>query len=229
MNGISIAHADDIVTRFLRDLNDLAPATRRSYERDALQHLTWLRSEGETPHSISLDQLSNYICYLSEGVCYRPTTVARKLAVVRQLYAALHIDIGAALTLPETPRPGQRLDIPWTETALPDVYADTTGRAYRDRAILALAHFHALPRVEIARLTWQHCSLKRDAASLLRRGNRIVTMEDSASLELHNWHDAAHLLGLDTTANARVFVTLDTRRAPLSDSGIKAIIRRCTQ
>ena len=208
--------------RFTDSLTNVAPGTLRGYLIDAEQHVAWLSRHNHEPQSVNRDDLALYPHWLAAR--YRPSTVARKLSVVRRFYNALHIEIGDALQTPEMTARTTGHTAQWSQIALPELL-DPTGRGFRDRAILALAVLHHLPATAISRLTWREVDIEELPGLLRHRGN-LITMSATSYGALTGWQRACEILQI---TNRNVFVTLHNGRRPLSARGVRAVINKYQQ
>lgn len=193
-----------------------SPETLRAYRSDLAQHGAWLANEGIEPEACDRETLKRYRTWLL-GQGYKTSTVNRKLASVRRLYALAEAhgvragNPAAGLKGPAD-RAQSRVKFLTPEQiravlALPDVREP---KGVRDRAMLVLLYAHTLRIAEVCGLTLADVDLHGGETGLLRilgkgRKERPVYLTERTQAELRAWLTVRRSVGAQ---DAHVFVSL---------------------
>ncbi|HEX3509519.1 MAG TPA: tyrosine-type recombinase/integrase [Solirubrobacteraceae bacterium] len=179
-------------------LRDAADRTRRAYALDTRDFAAWAGRAGLQPASVSSRDVRRYIASLS-AAGLAPTSVARKLAAVRSLFASLR-EHGAI-----TENPADLVSSPRRASPLPRVLsARETARlldgipasdalALRDRAMFELAYACGLRAEEIVSLTLGAIDYDAEQVRVEGKGRktRFVPAGEPALAALHDYIERA--------------------------------------
>ena len=167
------------LTAFDEDLvrRAVAPPTRHAYAGDSAQFARWASARGLAPATIDVRALRRYVAALSERR-QAPTTIARKLASLRGLFA-VQVAVGARRENPaELLRsPKRRQTLPRVlksgeVAALLDRIPATEPLALRDRAMLELAYGSGLRAQELVSLDTESVDYDGETVRVEGKGGR---------------------------------------------------------
>ncbi len=187
-----IAFDDDLRRRAVAD------KTRRAYAIDSASSPRWAGERGLEPATIDVRALRRYAAGLSEHRC-APSTVARKLAALRGLFAVL-VHTGARAENPaellSSPKRAQRLPRvlkPSEVAALLDRIPATTSLELRDRALFELAYASGLRAEELVSLDVEALDFDAETVRVEGKGGktRIVPAGEHALRSLHRYLERA--------------------------------------
>jgi integrase/recombinase XerC len=196
------------VESFVTSLGSYSPGTRRAYEHDVREFVTWAERGGcRDPEAADRRVLRRYLAYLTtRGFARR--SIARKVAAVRGYLRFLHrsgdlpTDPGRALRtprgesrLPRVPRQSEAialLDAAVTRVAdLPGEGDDRVAGALarRDLAILEVLYGAGLRVSECCGLKLDGCDLAQGLLSVLGKGSKVrrVPIGEPARAALAGW------------------------------------------
>ena len=201
----------------------VAARTRRAYATDTEQFARWATERGLAPASADVRALRRWVAALSEAG-QAPTTVARKLASLRGLFA-VQVTLGARAENPaellNSPKRAQRLPrvLKASEVAtLLDRIPATTPLALRDRALFELAYAAGLRAEELVTLDVGSIDFDGEAVRVEGKGGktRFVPAGEHALRALERWL-AAGRPALDAGAGDALFLSKTGRRLSTSD------------
>jgi integrase/recombinase XerC len=168
------------VETFTLSLTRSSPHTRRAYEHDVREFVTWAE-RGGCPEPERLDHrvLRRYLAYLTTRGLAR-ATIARKAASVRAYARFLRrngvIDSDPGRFL-RAPKGGSRLPrVPRSDEArdlLEGVAGDESPAATRDRAVLELLYGAGLRVSECCELREADVDLRRRTVTVLGKGSKV--------------------------------------------------------
>jgi len=154
-----------------------AERTRRAYARDLGQFVTWATAAGLEPTAVDLRDLRRYLAGLSQAG-RAPTTVARKLASLRSLFATLR-EHGI---VPQSPAdllhgPKRAAHLPRVLTrleagALLDALPAASALELRDRALFELAYACGLRAEELVGLEGTSVDFEAEQLRVEGKGSR---------------------------------------------------------
>ncbi len=208
---------DDLVRRAVAD------KTRRGYAIDTAQFAAWAAERGLEPASIDVRALRRHAAGLSERGC-APSTVARKLAALRGLFAVL-VHTGARTDNPaellSSPKRAQRLPRvlkPSEVAALLDRIPATSSLELRDRALFELAYASGLRAEELVSLDLGALDFDAETVRVEGKGGktRIVPTGEYAMRSLHRYLERARP-SLQLPGQPALFVSKSGRRLSTSD------------
>jgi integrase/recombinase XerC len=168
------------VEPFTLSLTRASPHTRRAYEHDVAEFVTWAERGGcPAPERLDHRVLRRYLAYLTTRGLAR-ATIARKAASVRAYARFLHrhgviaTDPGRAL---RAPKGGSRLPrVPRADEAcdLLDAAAlATVSTSLRDRAVLELLYGAGLRVSECCGLREVDVDLRRRTVTVVGKGSKV--------------------------------------------------------
>jgi len=201
----------------------VADRTRLAYAQDCEQFAGWAAGRGLEPGAVDVRALRRYVASLTQAG-RAPSTVARKLASLRGLFAVL-------LTLGErADNPGDLLSAPKRPQTLPHVLKPaevavlldripaSDPLALRDRALFELAYAAGLRAEEL--VTLDTGSLDFDAETVRVEGKggktRLVPVGEHAARAIERWL-ATGRPPLANGASGPLFVSKSGRRLSTSD------------
>lgn len=190
---------------------DASVKTIQSYLTETRQFCLWCQQAGINPALANEDDLKAYRSYLV--VNYKRSTVATKLAVVRQFYAA---SVWRGLRLDN---PAKGLKAPKDRTAREDAVKFLSLEGFkkvlampdnaRDKAILALMGWHGLRVEEVVNLSLNNLSLEGELPTIkvLGKGSkvRIIHLVERSLTALTAW------LSIRQSDGQAVFVSIGNR------------------
>lgn len=202
----------------------MAERTRRAYSTDLAQLATWADRHGLEPAKVRYRDLRRYAAHLSESGASR-TTVARKLAAVRSLYAHL------VRTGEVTHNPADLVASPKRDGRLPRVLrADEVSSMLeripghgslevRDRAMLELAYSCGLRAEEIVNLDLGAIDFDAEQIRVTGKGakERIVPLGEPAQRALDRYLGTARHALVHEEAERALFLSVRGRRLSPSD------------
>jgi site-specific recombinase XerD len=172
----------------------VAARTRRAYAIDTGQFARWATERGLHPATADVRALRRWVASLSEAG-QAPTTVARKLASLRGLFA-IQMVLGARAENPagllSSPKRASRLPrvLKVTEVAtLLDQIPATTPLQMRDRALFELAYAAGLRAEELVTLDVASIDFDGEAVRVEGKGGktRFVPAGEHALRALQRW------------------------------------------
>jgi site-specific recombinase XerD len=211
----------------------VAVRTRRAYAIDTGQFARWATERGLHPATADVRALRRWVASLSEAG-QAPTTVARKLASLRGLFAVQMV-LGARAENPadllSSPKRASRLPrvLKASEVAaLLDRIPTTTPLQVRDRALFELAYAAGLRAEELVTLDVASIDFDGEAVRVEGKGGktRFVPAGEHALRALERWL-AAGRPALDTGAEPALFLSKSGRR--LSTSDVRRRLRTWTR
>jgi integrase/recombinase XerC/integrase/recombinase XerD len=211
----------------------VAPRTRRAYAIDTLQFARWATERGLAPAGADVRALRRWVASLSEAG-QAPTTVARKLASLRGLFA-VQMALGARAENPadllSSPKRPQRLPrvLKASEiAALLDRIPATTPLALRDRALFELAYAAGLRAEELVTLDVSSIDFDGEAVRVEGKGSktRFVPAGEHALRALERWLSVGRPALVAGTETA-LFLSKSGRR--LSTSDVRRRLRTWTR
>lgn len=180
------------VEPFTRSLTRASPHTRRAYEHDVREFVTWAE-RGGCPEPAGLDHrvLRRYLAYLTTRGLAR-STIARKAASVRAYsrylsrHAVIASDPGRSLRapkggrrLPRVPRRDETIDLLDAAATAAMASASATGDAgdvdpiaLRDRAVLELLYGAGLRVAECCGLREADVDLRKRVVTVVGKGSK---------------------------------------------------------
>jgi integrase/recombinase XerC/integrase/recombinase XerD len=201
----------------------VAPRTRRAYAIDTGQFARWATERSLHPSDADVRALRRWVASLSEAG-QAPTTVARKLASLRGLFA-VQMSIGARAENPadllSSPKRPQRLPrvLKASEVAaLLDRIPATTPLALRDRALFELAYAAGLRAEELVMLEVSSIDFDGEAVRVEGKGGktRFVPAGEHALRALERWLSGGRPALVAGTETA-LFLSKSGRRLSTSD------------
>jgi len=228
----------DALRSFDDDLRRRAVAdkTRRAYSIDNGQFAAWAAERELKPASIDVRALRRYAAGLSEQGC-APSTVARKLAALRGLFAVLlsgGIRSENPAELLSSPKRAQRLPRvlkPSEVAALLDRIPADTSLELRDRALFELAYGSGLRAEELVSLDVESLDFDAEAVRVEGKGGktRIVPAGEHAMRSLGRYLERARP-ALQLPGEPALFVSKSGRRLSTSDvrRRLRIWARQCT-
>lgn len=219
-------HWDDVMRDFDRDLmaRGSAERTRRAYGVDLGQFARWAQARGLGPADVGHRDARRFAAGLSaEGSA--ASTVARKLAAVRSLYAYL------VRTERVTQNPAELVSSPKRDSKLPKVLASeeaetllesipaSTPLELRDRAMLELAYSCGLRCSELIDLDTDSPVFESEQVRVSGKGGkeRIVPMGEPAVRALERYLAKGRPALLDEPSEKALLVSRNGRRLSPSD------------
>jgi site-specific recombinase XerD len=208
----------------------VAAKTRTAYLIDTRQFAHWAGAAAIAPESIDVRALRRYAAGLTERG-QAPSTVARKLAALRALFAVLMRD-GVRGDNPadllSSPKRGQRLPkvLKAAEmTALLDRIPATTPLERRDRALFELAYASGLRAEELVTLDVGSVDFDGELVRVEGKGGktRLVPVGEHALRALERYLATARG-ELDVERQSALFLSKAGRR--LSTSDVRRRLRR---
>ncbi|MGH2856816.1 MAG: tyrosine recombinase [Solirubrobacteraceae bacterium] len=204
----------------------VARRTRTAYAIDCHQLAVWATERGLEPAAIDLRAMRRYAASLTEAG-HAPSTVGRKLAALRGLFA-VQVTLGC-----RTQNPAELLHSPKRAQNLPRVLRPdevatlleripaTTPLELRDRALLELAYSSGLRAEELVTLDLQSLDFDSETVRVEGKGERtrIVPVGEHALRALERWLARGrpaladgHEPALFTSKSGRRLSTSDVRR-----------------
>lgn len=202
----------------------MAERTRRAYGTDLEQLAVWADRHGLEPASVRYRDLRRYAAHLSESGASR-TTVARKLAAVRSLYAHLvrtsQVAHNPADLVASPKRDGRlpRVLRPDELSSMLEMIPGDGPLEVRDRAILELAYSCGLRAEELVNLDLGAIDFDAEQIRVTGKGakERIVPLGEPARRALDRYLGTArHALRRQDAENA-LFLSVRGRRLSPSD------------
>ncbi len=212
---------------FESDLRRRAVAARTltAYAGDAGQFARWATARALTPVAVDVRALRRYAASLTEQG-QAPTTVARKLASLRGLFAA-QMALGHRAENPadllSSPKRAQRLPrvLKANEVAtLLDRIPATTPLELRDRALYELAYAAGLRAEELVTLDLSSVDFDGELVRIEGKGGRtrLVPVGEHALAALERYLQAGRpALALDSAHSGPLFLSKSGRRLSTSD------------
>jgi site-specific recombinase XerD len=201
-----------------------AERTRRAYGVDAAQLATWATVHGLEPDAIDYRALRRYAALLSHKRT-AATTVARKLAALRQLFGAL-VEHGVLasnpadlLPSPRTPDPLPRAIAPDTVAVLLNRIPANTPLEIRDRALLEIAYGCGLRAEELVNLDVDSIGFDQEQLRVDGKGGRtrIVPVGEPALKALARYLERGRPLLADDPDEPALFLSKNGKRLSTSD------------
>ncbi|MGH2876096.1 MAG: tyrosine-type recombinase/integrase [Solirubrobacteraceae bacterium] len=201
----------------------VARRTRTAYGIDCHQLAVWATQRGLEPAGTDLRALRRYAASLTEAG-HAPSTVARKLAALRGLFA-VQVTLGNS-----TQNPAELLHSPKRSQTLPRVLRPdevatlleripaTTPLELRDRALLELAYSSGLRAEELVTLDLHSLDFDAETVRVEGKGERtrIVPVGEHALRALERWL-ARGRPALAVGREPALFVSRSGRRLSTSD------------
>jgi integrase/recombinase XerC/integrase/recombinase XerD len=205
----------------------MAERTRRAYGIDASQLAVWCTRSDLDPADVTPRVLRRYAQVLSERRAGRAgaTTVARKLAALRQLYRVLHehgdVPANPADLVPAPKRPAKlpRVLAPAQVTALLDRIPATTPLELRDRALFELAYACGLRAEELVDLDVSSVSFEDEELRVEGKGSktRLVPAGEAALRAVARWLERGRPALQSGDGTEALFLSKSGRRLSTSD------------
>lgn len=209
-----------------RDLRRRAVArrTRTAYGIDCHQLAVWATQRGLEPAATDLRALRRYAASLT-AAGHAPSTVARKLAALRALFA-VQVTLGE-----RAQNPAELLHSPKRSQALPRVLRPdevatlleripaTTPLELRDRALLELAYSSGLRAEELVTLDLHAVDFDAETVRVEGKGDRtrVVPVGEHALRALERWLARGRPVLADGDSEPALFVSRSGRRLSTSD------------
>jgi integrase/recombinase XerC/integrase/recombinase XerD len=193
----SWVHALGVLERDLR-ARACAPGTLRAYRVDCTQLASWATVRDIEPEAIDLRTLRRYLSSRSErGDAAR--TIARKLAALRALFAALRAsgvrrdNPADLLSAPKRPRRLPRVLRPDQVAQLLEGIPASTPLELRDRAMFELAYASGLRAQEIVTLELEAVDFDSESVRVEGKGGktRLVPVGEHALAALSSYLERA--------------------------------------
>lgn len=179
----------DVFAKFLRKEvanGDASEDTLRGYKTQVGQWTKWCRSNSIEPAAATNGDVIDYRQHLRHELNYKATTIAHKLTIIRQFYAAavnngLRPDNPAAGVRPPKDKRSQDdfhylTEVDYT-LLLRSVGKEQNEKNLRDKTIIAMMGLQGLRTVEIERANVDDLNLNSDVMSMLIHGkshDRII-------------------------------------------------------
>src|SRR5947209_3424306 len=201
----------------------VAAKTRSAYAIDARQFADWATARGLDPASVGVRDLRRYLAALAENG-NAPTTIARKLAVLRGLLR-VQTELGARaenpaelLGSPKRPQRLPRVLKPDEVAALLDRIPATTPLEIRDRALFELAYASGLRAEELVSLEVASIDFDSECVRVEGKGGktRVVPVGEHALRAIERYL-AAGRPALDVHGERALLVSKSGRRLSTSD------------
>ena len=219
----------DALEAFARDLRRraVAPRTGRAYAIDCGQFAAWATARGRGPAEVDVRDLRRYVASLSESG-QAPTTVARKLASLRGMFAS-QMALGERAENPaellSAPKRAQRLPRvlkPAEVATLLDRIPGTSPLELRDRALFELAYAAGLRAEELVTLDTASLDFDAEAVRVEGKGGktRMVPVGEHAARALERWLQAGRPALAGAAAgpdHGALFLSKSGRRLSTSD------------
>ena len=216
-----------------RDLRARACAepTIRAYGMDCAQLARWASGKGTEPGAIDVRALRRFIAELSAQE-RAPSTIARKLAAVRALFAS-QVAIGERaanpadlLSAPKRPQRLPRVLRPAEVERLLDAIPAANPLELRDRALFELAYASGLRAQELVSLEMTSIDFDGEAVRTEGKGGktRLVPVGEPAMRAISRYLDGGRPALIDRPApSSALFLTKSGR--PLSTSDVRRRLR----
>lgn len=217
---------DDALRDFDRDLRarSAAEGTRRAYGVDLGQFARWCQKRGLAPLDVGHRDARRYGASLSAGGA-APTTVARKLASMRSLYAFM------VRTERATHNPAELVSSPKRSSKLPRVLAADeiasllegipagTPIELRDRAMLDLTYSAGLRCSELIDLDVSSFDFEGERVRVMGKGQkeRIVPVGEPAQRSVERYLARGRTGMIDDESEQALFISRNGRRLSPSD------------
>lgn len=225
---------DAVFARFLRREvanGDASADTLRGYQTQVRQWGEWCRLRGIEPAYATNGDVIDYRQYLNQTLHYQPSTIAYKLTIIRQFYAAA-VSHGirsdnpvAGVRSPRTKRAQDDFhylsEVDYT-LLLRAVNKGNSAKDLRDKTIMAMMGLQGLRTVEIERANVDDLKDNGDTTSLLVRGknhDRVIYLRSDVKALLIKYLSNREPV-ISDTAGEPLFVATGNR------SGGKRISRR---
>lgn len=213
----------------LRDVRGYSPHTVRAYASDLNYYLDWSGRAGFDPLRLNHRELRRYLAEL-DGARYARTTIARRLASVRGLFAFLvesgeiEADPSAVLSTPRLTRRLPKVVASELLGALLDAPDPATPAGMRDRAVLELLYATGIRVSELAGLRLGDLDLSGGQVTVMGKGakERIVPLHRAAVARIRAYLDDARPQ-LQRGQTDAVF--LSTRGNPLSPDAVRRAMK----
>jgi site-specific recombinase XerD len=201
----------------------VAAKTRSAYAIDARQFADWATGHGLEPASVGVRDLRRYLAALAENG-NAPTTVARKLAVLRGLLR-VQTELGSRsenpaelLSSPKRPQRLPRVLKPDEVATLLDRIPATTPLELRDRALFELAYSSGLRAEELVSLDVDSIDFDGECVRVEGKGakTRLVPFGEHARRALERYL-ARGRPGLDVGNERALLLSKSGRRLSTSD------------
>jgi integrase/recombinase XerC len=207
------------VEPFTHSLTRSSPHTRRAYEHDVREFVTWAERGGcPSPERLDHRVLRRYLAYLTTRGLAR-ATIARKAASVRA-YARFLRRQGVIVTDPgrylRAPKGGRRLPrVPRSDETreLLDVAKATSDSGdapvgSRDRAVLELLYGAGLRVSECCELRESDVDLRRRTVTVLGKGSKVrrLPLGEPALQAVHDYLDRGRPLLATVSSPDRLFL-----------------------
>ena len=218
----------DALTLFDRDLRrrGAAERTRRAYGVDLGQLAVWGSSHGLAPADIDYRALRRYAALLSNRRV-APTTLARKLAAMRQFFGSL-VEHGVMpanpaelMPMPRRPAPLPRaLNVTDVATLLDGIPA-TTPLELRDRAMFEIAYGCGLRAEELVTVDVAGIDFDREEVRVEGKGSktRVIPAGEHALRSVQRYLERGRpaLLAEGSDRETALFLSKTGRRLSTSD------------
>ena len=193
---------EEVFAKFLRrDVanGDASEDTLRGYRAQVQQWVLWCQEMSISPMKATVDDVIDYRQALLHTKKYKPATIAHKLTILRQFYAALiahglRIDNPVAgLRAPRAKRSQEDFkylsEVDYT-ILLRSVGKENGVHALRDRVLLTLMGLQGLRTIECERANVEDLRLNGEVYSLLVRGknhDRVLYLRQDVATTLHRY------------------------------------------
>jgi len=217
---------NDALQAFDRDLSvrGAADRTRRAYSSDVGQLAVWAEGKGLSPEAVGHRDLRRYAAHLSGGGA-SAATIARKLAAIRALYAAL-LRAGTIEA-----NPADLVATPKRESKLPRVLSREemgavldripfrTPLELRDRAMLELTYSCGLRAEEVVGLDSDSVDFEGERLRVEGKGGktRFVPIGEPAQQALRRYLERGRHALMGTGGETALLVSKSGRRLHPSD------------
>jgi site-specific recombinase XerD len=201
----------------------VAERTRLAYNQDCEQFADWAAGRGLEPAAVDVRALRRYVASLTQAG-RAPSTVARKLASLRGLFA-VQLTLGERadnpadlLSAPKRPQTLPHVLKPSEVSALLDRIPASDPLAVRDRALFELAYAAGLRAEELVTLDVDSIDFDGEAVRVEGKGDktRLVPVGEHAARAIERWL-ATGRPALAPSATGALFVSKTGRRLSTSD------------
>ena len=224
----------DLLHLHERDLtaSGAAPKTITAYRRDLAQFSRWYAGVGSDPLAVGHRDVRRYAAHLSASGC-APSTVARKLAAIRSLYAFL-LRTGRITQNPadlvSAPKAASRLPRVLTSEQMAEILETAPAKTpleLRDRAMIELAYSCGLRSEEVISLSLDALDFDSEQLSVVGKGSRHrrLPVGEPAQRAVEDYLSRGRPSLVDDPGETALFISRNGRRLSPSDVSRRLSVR----